>query len=148
MKKMFAIVMALCLISSQAFAITYTVSSTEKFRDSQGNNKIRVQGTIDFDSVYPCNTTTGRCGEDLLPSHIGLDSISQIVIDPRVSSTAGGLLLFKYHPTGLSGSGGTSGNIRAYYAGANGSSNVGGFVSAPTYDLSALTSSPFMAVGA
>jgi len=154
MKKLAAILMALCLISSQAFAVTYTVSSTERFRDDQGNNKIRVQGTIAFDSAYPCNTTTGQCGESIEATNLGMNSISQMNIDPTVSTVAGGLLIFKYSPTGLRADGGAGSlgpNIRAYYSqivssGATGT-NQGALVSAPSYDLSLLTAVPFNAIG-
>lgn len=143
-----ALLLALCFTES-AHAITYTVSSQESFTDDFGNSKRRVSGTIAWDSNYPCNTTTGRCGEDLIPSQIGLTSIDSLDIGMvNAPGATGGALFFKYHSAGVSGSGGTGGNIRAYYT----SQGVAGvtaaaFISAPTYDLSAVTSSPFKAVG-
>lgn len=151
MKKLAAFVMALCLISSQAFAVTYTVTSTEKYRDVNGDNQIRVKGTIAFDSAYPCNTTTGQCGENIEATNLGMETIDQMVIDPSFSTVAAGLLLFKYHATGLRAKAGsqTDGpNIRAYYS-TQGVSGVTGsaFVSAPSYNLALLTAVPFVAYG-
>lgn len=152
MKKIFAMVAVLSLICSQAFAVTYTVNSTEKFRDAQGNNKIRVQGTIAFDSAYPCNATTSRCGESIEAANLGMSLIDQMTIDPTHSTVANGVLLFRYFPLGKradAGDGTNGPNIRAYY-GSQGVAGItgGALVSAPSYDLSALTAVPFSAIGA
>lgn len=157
MKKL-AILVALCLISVQAMAApTYTASSTEKYRDAQGNSKIRVQGTIAFDSAYNCNASTKICGEAINLSNIGLSSLDQITIEPTFANNvgvAGGVVIFKYHPVGKVDDGVTgleSPNIRMYI---NGNITAGGpafssgpLVSAPSYDLSALTAVPFSAIG-
>lgn len=151
MKKLAAFVMALCLISSQAFAVTYTVTSTEKYRDVDGNNKIRVQGTIAFDSAYNCDSTTGQCGEAIQPSQLGMASISRMAIDPAMSPVAGGVLVMKYHATGLrptGGAGDDGANIRAYYTKSVSAVGNAALVSAPSYNLALITALPFEAIGA
>jgi hypothetical protein len=159
MKKVLGILVALCLISSQAFAApVYTVTSTEKYRDVQGNNKIRVQGTIAFDSAYNCNATTKVCGEAITPAVLGLSSISRMSISPDFATAvgvAGGLVFFRYHTEGFTDNGvaGLEGpNVRMYIYGnitAGGLPFASGpLVSSPSYNLSALTAVPFEAIGA
>jgi len=135
--------------SIPAFAISYSVTSREDYRDRLGNSKSRVYGTIAFDSDYPCNTTTGRCGENFDQSQIGLLSIDMMTFETLHSTVAGGALILKYHATGLSGDGSTFGNIRAYYTQVPSAADTtaAAFVSAPTYDLSLVTAHPFLAVG-
>lgn len=160
MKKILSVLALLVLISSQAFAITYTVNSREKFTDTDGNAKVRVYGTIAFDSSYPCNSSTKICGEVFLPTQIGLSAITQVIIDPPVATgvgASGGLFFVRYHATGSAAAGVASEtgstsypNIRAYYTQAspsNGAVINGPLVSMPSYDLSALTAVPFLAIG-
>jgi hypothetical protein len=160
MKKILSILALLVLVSSQAFAITYTVSSREDFTNAKGESKVRVYGTIAMDSSYPCNSTTKICGEVFLPAQIGMSAINQVLIDPPYSNVvgaAGGVFFLRYHATGsaaanvASEAGVTSyPNIRAYYTQAvpsNGPVINGPLVSMPSYDLSALTAVPFEAIG-
>lgn len=161
MKKILSILALLVLVSSQAFAITYTVSSREEFTDTKGNSKVRIYGTIAFDSAYPCNSSTKICGEVFLPTQIGLSTINQVMIDPTFATnvgTAGGVFLLRYHSTGSAAAGVASetgsvsySNIRGYIAGnttAGGPAfSSGPLVSMPSYDLSALTAVPFEAIG-
>jgi hypothetical protein len=83
MKKFLAILVVMLLVSTQVFAaLVPTVTSRQRYEDSLGVGYERVLGTLAFDSTYPCNTTTGICGEPFPASKIGLASISRMAIDP------------------------------------------------------------------
>ena len=150
MKSYFKIALAALLVFTcfavDALAVTYTVTSREEYTDVLGNQKKRVIGTIAFDSDYPCNTTTGRCGEYLVPNQIGMTSID--ILSVHANETVGnasneGIFSWAYHPNGTAGNG-SAGALRAYYDDGTG---IGNAVSAPTYDLAALDAVPFMAIG-
>jgi len=143
-----ALVSAVLLSASNAFAFTVTIQTEREYTDKQGSARKEVSGYLTFDSDYPCNTTTGRCGEDLPPYLLGLASVQYMGIESQVVNNTAGLFMFKYHPNGLSGSGRTEGNVRAYYDRQT-STDEGrqGFTSVPTYDLSAMATVPFRAIG-
>jgi len=154
MKKFFTIAIALLMVFAlavPAHAVVYTVSDTIREKNDQGDDFKRVYGTIAFDSDYPCNNTTGRCGEVLTPSQIGMNTITQLFIDGDVDTGAIGYFVFKYHAAGLSGSGSTTSVIRAYIPsmgeGDTATTIQAPMASAPTYDLSALIAVPFQAIG-
>lgn len=154
MKKFLAIFIVMLLVSSQAFAaLVPTVTSRQRYEDSNGTTYERVLGTLAFDSTYPCNTSTGICGEPLPSTKLGLSSVKRMAIDPAMSTVAGGVLIMKYHSAGLSGVGGDTAadqpNVRAYYTGLPSATNTtaAALVSAASYDLSLLTAVPFEAVG-
>lgn len=147
MKKLFTVAIALFTVFAlvaPAHAVVYTRSSTERSTDDLGSDVKRVRGTIAFDSDYPCNIDTGRCGEDLLPTQLGMATITHMFIQSEHSTVAGSTLLFEYDSAFTTGSGGTGG-IRANYS----DTGIGGtsLPSVPTYDLSGLTAVPFLAIG-
>ena len=153
LKKFSVFLLALVLMSSQAFAITYTVNSREDFLDSDGDSKVRIYGTIAFDSSYPYNATTNLGGEVLLPTQIGLSAINQLVVDPiyvRSMGSSGSIAIVRYHSSLEASLATTTSGIRVYSSMPNGitqSSLSGGIITVATYDLSALTAVPFLAIG-
>ena len=156
MKKICILALAfLVLMQAVGFAaLVPTITSRQRYTDDAGNERMLVVGTLAFDSTYPCNNTTGQCGEALPPSKMGLETVDAMFIEPYYSASAAGVLLFRYLPHGTP-PGATDvdqPNVRAYYwgkvgGGATSGLTAGAFVSSPTYDLSALTAVPFLAVG-
>ncbi len=156
MKKILAILVLTLFVGQAAFAFTPTVTSRQRYEDSQGTTYERVLGNLAFDTAYPCNSSTTICGESLLPNQLGLASVTKMTIENEVATAVGagqgGLIVFKYHKSGK-GAGATTGssieggNVRAYVESNLGANFSGPLVSMASYDLSALTAVPFEAVG-
>lgn len=147
--KVLSVLLALCFLANTAFAaVSYTVTSRDRYTDDQGNDVVRSRGYITMDSSYPCDTATGRCGYAVKADQLGMNSIAQMAITPMVSTNVGGnLVLFKYHNAGVADNGST-GAIRGYYTALATGVTAGGLASMPSYNLSDLTTVPFEAIGA
>jgi len=153
MKKLFTLAIALLMVFGLAvpvYAITYTVDNTVRENDDLGTTIKTVLGTIAFDSDYPCDNSVGgtsQCGEDLSPTQLGMTTIAQMFIESEHIEGAASLMSFDYDATFLTGSGGTGG-IRANFSDVSaGSGASASYPSVPTYDLSALTAIPYLAIG-
>jgi hypothetical protein len=150
MKKVFALLLALMLVASVAYAApVYTVTSRDRYTDDLGVDVVRVRGTIAMDSTYGNNTTTARVGYALSPATIGMKSISQMRIEPSwAANVSGGTVIsFRYTTAGKASDGTSNGSIRGYYTALASGVTAGGFASLPSYDLSDLTAVPFEAIG-
>jgi len=82
MKKLGFFLLALMLVSSQAFAYTITKELTERLTDAEtGDSYVRVTGYFALDTSHPAE------GETLLPTQLGMASISRIEIGPGAPGT-------------------------------------------------------------
>jgi len=153
MKKLFTFAVALLMVFAlavPAYAIVYDRDTVLRQKDELGNDVKIVIGTIAFDSGYECDVVTGgsgRCGEVLTPSQIGMTTITHMFIEGAHVDNASTFFVFDYDAAYLVDTGATGG-IRANYS----SDKTGGVAgvsvpSVPTYDLSGLTAVPFMAIG-
>lgn len=76
MKKLISFLLALCLVSGQAFAYTITRTLEERVTDANtGDSYRRVTGSLALDSSHPAE------GETLLPTQLGMASFTKITID-------------------------------------------------------------------
>lgn len=150
MKKFSLILLALVLISSQAFGYTITKQTEERFQSADtGDSYVRVIGYFALDSSHPA------LGEQLLPSQLGLASFSKVDIsrgDPPFGSwtatqdpkrfgfdyTNNRFFVVSTQIGSTAGGGGGLGNSVSYTI------EISGPV---TYNLAYLTRVPFEAVG-
>lgn len=141
MKKIMAFLLALVLITGQAWAFTITKTVEERFNDSQtpGASYRRVTGTLGLDSSHPA------AGESILPSALGMASFTRFHAGPvgpgawtaqTISDSSRNIRNFGFDYT--------SNRLYVITTVAGSSIDISGPI---TYDLSYLTSVPFEAVG-
>lgn len=146
MKKFLAILLAMLLLSSSAFAaVVVTVSSENRYEDSLGRSYKQVIGTLAFDSTYACTGAT--CGEPFpAQGKLGLASISAwrspFVYSTLSASYVTAVAENKVASGGVDASGGTDGRLLLI-----GVSYVGTLVSAVSGNQSILSAVPFEAIG-
>lgn len=144
MKKFCLFLLALVLITSQAFAYTTTRTTEERFADAYtGDSYKRVIGYFTLDSSHPAE------GETLLPSQLGMASFTKVTIGPA-GPAAWGATSALAASTGVPRRFGFDYTANRFYVISTISTSNGASydVSGPvTYDLSYLARVPFEAVG-